>query len=155
MGKGTYFPGLIPMIFGYLDTTGCEPDAKARISEYLRFVAARATGRCRHYCFCKLMVAVERVAFSNLTSISACVRIAGQLMTCAKWMRLFVKNHDDYEHDSVVTHKIAHDLMQVTSSHGGFDLRFATWHSFYRHATLSGREICSYQSFSVTSISGS
>ena len=33
MGKGTYFPGLIPMIFAYLDATGCDPDARSRISE--------------------------------------------------------------------------------------------------------------------------
>ena len=34
-------------------------------------------------------------------------RATGQLMTPAKWIRNFVRNHEDYKFDSVVTDSIA------------------------------------------------
>jgi glutamate--cysteine ligase catalytic subunit len=45
MGKGTYFPGLVPMIFAYLDATGCDTDTRKKIEDYMRFVVKRATGQ--------------------------------------------------------------------------------------------------------------
>ena len=33
------------MIFAYLDATGCDPDTRKRIEEYMRFVVKRATGQ--------------------------------------------------------------------------------------------------------------
>ena len=44
MGKGTYFPGLIPMIFAYLDSRGCDAQTRKTVSRYLKFIRKRATG---------------------------------------------------------------------------------------------------------------
>jgi len=38
-------------------------------------------------------------------------RACGELITPATWMRNFIRNHDDYKGDSVVTDTIAHDLL--------------------------------------------
>jgi len=38
-------------------------------------------------------------------------RATGELPTIASWMRSFVTNHKDYKHDSVVSEKIASDLV--------------------------------------------
>jgi len=38
-------------------------------------------------------------------------RATGQLVTPAKWIRTFIRNHEDYKFDSVVTDSIAYDLM--------------------------------------------
>jgi len=40
-------------------------------------------------------------------------RASGELKTTAAWMREFVTEHPDYKHDSVVSHKISHDLLQA------------------------------------------
>lgn len=41
-----------------------------------------------------------------------CQRASGDLVTTATWMRNFVSAHPDYKFDSVVSEKIAHDLLQ-------------------------------------------
>jgi len=79
MGKGSYYPGLIPMCMSYLDHHEVDKDTKETISKYLRFIRMRASG---------------------------------ELLTNAAWMRQFVLNHPDYQQDSVVTQKIATDLMK-------------------------------------------
>jgi len=38
-------------------------------------------------------------------------RASGELMTCAPWIRHFVMSHPEYEHNSVVTPGVAHDLL--------------------------------------------
>merc|ERR1712087_866751 len=38
-------------------------------------------------------------------------RATGELVTPATWMRNFIRNHDDYKGDSVISDKIAHDLL--------------------------------------------
>lgn len=43
-------------------------------------------------------------------------RATGELMTPATWMRRFVDQHPEYQHDSVITPQIAHDLL--TTCHG-------------------------------------
>lgn len=49
-------------------------------------------------------------------------RANGTLMTTAKWIRSFVANHAEYQHDSVVTTGITYDLVkaveQVTEYEG-------------------------------------
>lgn len=40
-------------------------------------------------------------------------RASGELMTTAAWMRKFVTSHADYKQDSVVSHKINHDLLDA------------------------------------------
>ena len=44
MGKGSYFPGLIPMILAYLDSRKCEKATRNKVENYLRFIRMRATG---------------------------------------------------------------------------------------------------------------
>jgi len=78
MGKGDYFPGLIPLIYAYLDHINCDSATLQRISQYLDLIQKRATG---------------------------------ELVTPAAWMRNFIRNHNDYKGDSVVTDEIAYDLM--------------------------------------------
>jgi glutamate--cysteine ligase catalytic subunit len=43
-GKGDYFPGLIPLVFAYLDYINCDPITLKRVTEYLDFIERRATG---------------------------------------------------------------------------------------------------------------
>jgi glutamate--cysteine ligase catalytic subunit len=38
------FPGLIPLIFAYLDAIQCDQETRDMVDHYLRFIAARATG---------------------------------------------------------------------------------------------------------------
>ncbi|XP_056617348.1 glutamate--cysteine ligase catalytic subunit isoform X1 [Triplophysa dalaica] len=39
-------------------------------------------------------------------------RASGELMTMAKWMRVFVAKHPDYKQDSIITDKINYDLLR-------------------------------------------
>ncbi|KAL7567602.1 hypothetical protein ACA910_000199 [Epithemia clementina (nom. ined.)] len=43
-GKGDYFPGLIPLIFAYLDYIHCDKTTLSRLSTYLEFIEKRASG---------------------------------------------------------------------------------------------------------------
>lgn len=43
-GKGDYFPGLIPLIFAYLDHINCDSITRQRIEMYLDLIKRRATG---------------------------------------------------------------------------------------------------------------
>lgn len=43
-GKGDYFPGLIPLIFAYLDYIECDSATKAKLSTYMEFIEKRACG---------------------------------------------------------------------------------------------------------------
>jgi hypothetical protein len=43
LGKGS-FPGLIPLVFAYLDVIECDAETRTAVDHYLRFVAGRATG---------------------------------------------------------------------------------------------------------------
>lgn len=44
MGKGDYYPGLIPLVYAYLDYINCDPTTMGRLSQYLSLVEKRATG---------------------------------------------------------------------------------------------------------------
>ncbi|KAL7539988.1 hypothetical protein ACHAXR_010656, partial [Thalassiosira sp. AJA248-18] len=77
-GKGDYFPGLIPLVYAYLDHIQCDSVAMERMTKYFDFIEKRATG---------------------------------QLVTPATWIRNFVRSHEDYKFDSVVSDSIAYDLM--------------------------------------------
>jgi len=78
VGKGDYFPGLIPLVHAYLDYIQCDSVTLERVSQYLDFIEKRATG---------------------------------QLVTPATWIRKFIRSHEDYKFDSVVSDSIAYDLM--------------------------------------------
>jgi len=43
-GQGENFPGLLPLVFAYLDTLDIEPGARAKIEKYLDLVKRRANG---------------------------------------------------------------------------------------------------------------
>ncbi|EED90774.1 glutamate-cysteine ligase, partial [Thalassiosira pseudonana CCMP1335] len=77
-GKGDYFPGLIPLVYAYLDHIQCDSVTMERMTKYLDFIEKRATG---------------------------------QLVTPATWVRSFIRNHEDYKFDSVVSDSIAYDLL--------------------------------------------
>ncbi|GAV03361.1 hypothetical protein RvY_13795 [Ramazzottius varieornatus] len=49
-------------------------------------------------------------------------KASGELMTTASWIRDFVKNHPDYQHDSVVSEKINYDLMKTCQAVAGGQL---------------------------------
>ena len=44
-GKGDYFPGLIPLVFAYLDHIKCDDLTMKRLTEYLNFIEKRAVGK--------------------------------------------------------------------------------------------------------------
>ena len=73
-----YFPGLIPLIYAYLDHIQCDSVTLERMTKYLDFIEKRATG---------------------------------ELLTPASWIRKFVRNHEDYKFDSVISDAIAYDLL--------------------------------------------
>jgi len=43
-GKDLYFPGLIPLVYAYLDYINCDPETFNRIDQYLSFISKRAKG---------------------------------------------------------------------------------------------------------------
>lgn len=43
-GKGDHFPGLIPLIFAYLDYIKCDSVTRERLTTYLEFIERRASG---------------------------------------------------------------------------------------------------------------
>mmetsp|Transcript_16985 Transcript_16985/g.22156 ORF Transcript_16985/g.22156 Transcript_16985/m.22156 type:complete len:310 (+) Transcript_16985:655-1584(+) len=43
-GKGDYFPGLIPLIFAYLEYIQCDKSTKAKLTSYLELIEKRASG---------------------------------------------------------------------------------------------------------------
>ena len=44
MGKGDYYPGLIPLVFAYLYHINCDTITMRRLSQYLDFIEKRAKG---------------------------------------------------------------------------------------------------------------
>merc|ERR1711990_848950 len=44
LGKGDYFPGLLPICYTYLQHIQCDATAFTRIHQYLTFIEKRATG---------------------------------------------------------------------------------------------------------------
>jgi glutamate--cysteine ligase catalytic subunit len=44
IGKGTFFPGLVPLIHAYLDSINCDVKTRRRVAEYLDFIVMRASG---------------------------------------------------------------------------------------------------------------
>jgi glutamate--cysteine ligase catalytic subunit len=44
-GKGTHFPGLVPLCRTYLDFVGCDSITRAKVDTYLDFICDRASGK--------------------------------------------------------------------------------------------------------------
>lgn len=38
LGKEDYYPGLLPLVYAYLDFINCDPDTFQRVNEYLKFI---------------------------------------------------------------------------------------------------------------------
>ena len=87
-GKCCYFPGLIPLVYAYLEYVNCDEETFVKLDSYLKFISKKA---------------------------------AGELVTTATWIRSFVTNHEDYKGDSVVSERIAHDLMMKCKAIGEGD----------------------------------
>ncbi|VDN11299.1 unnamed protein product [Dibothriocephalus latus] len=98
-------------------------------------------------------------------------RASGELPTAASWMRQYIMNHPDYKHDSVVSAKVASDLMNeclaVTSGQsdvtenpllrGTFSSRTAAHPpaaTLSAHASLHERRVQSAISLSALAASG-
>ena len=43
-GKGDYFPGLIPLVYAYLDYINCDAITLGRLQQYLNYIEKRAIG---------------------------------------------------------------------------------------------------------------
>ncbi len=37
-GKGAYFPGLLPLVYSYLDYIQCDAETFRRVDQYLQFI---------------------------------------------------------------------------------------------------------------------
>ncbi len=44
-GKDEYYPGLIPLVYAYLDFVNCDAETFTRVDAYLRYIADRARGK--------------------------------------------------------------------------------------------------------------
>uniref|UniRef100_A0AAV1UUF1 Glutamate--cysteine ligase n=1 Tax=Peronospora matthiolae TaxID=2874970 RepID=A0AAV1UUF1_9STRA len=44
LGKGSYFPGLIPLVYAYLDHIECDEATRTLVEKYMCLIAKRATG---------------------------------------------------------------------------------------------------------------
>jgi glutamate--cysteine ligase catalytic subunit len=44
LGKGSYYPGLIPLVYAYLDHIGCDSGTFEKVDAYLNLIKCRATG---------------------------------------------------------------------------------------------------------------
>jgi len=80
LGKGDYYPGLVPVVYAYLELIKCDRLTMERVEQYLDLIQRRAKG---------------------------------ELLTPATWTREYVTEHPEYKQDSVVTEKIARDLMMA------------------------------------------
>jgi len=43
-GKGDYFPGLLPLVYAYLDYIQCDAETFRRVDQYLQFIEKRSNG---------------------------------------------------------------------------------------------------------------
>ena len=69
-----------------------------------------------------------------------CARASGELLTPAQWMRHFVRTHPDYKADSVVSERIAADLMQACHCIGKGELHVPELHGAFDVGTVSAKD---------------
>jgi glutamate--cysteine ligase catalytic subunit len=46
-GKGTQFPGLLPLVFAYLDSIGCDTATRECVCRYAALIENRASGKVK------------------------------------------------------------------------------------------------------------
>jgi len=44
LGKGTYYPGLIPLVYAYLEHINCSPEILKKVTSYLVYIQKKVTG---------------------------------------------------------------------------------------------------------------
>jgi len=69
-----------------------------------------------------------------------CARAAGELLTPAQWMRRFVCTHPDYKQDSVVSDRIATDLMLACHRIGQGSLHVPELHGKFKIGTVTAKD---------------
>lgn len=47
LGKGDYYPGLIPLVYAYLGHIGCDADTMDTVDQYMTLITKRATGKLK------------------------------------------------------------------------------------------------------------
>jgi len=82
MGKGDYFPGLIPLIRAYLDYIRCDAFTLARVKQYLNLIEKRAKGELLTPATWMRKFVAKHPAYKNDSVISE--EIAYDLMVACK-----------------------------------------------------------------------
>merc|ERR1712127_407584 len=81
-GKGDYFPGLIPLVFAYLDYINCDDLTRQRLTDYLNFIEKRAVGKLVTPATWMRNFVRSHMAYKNDSVVSA--EIAYDLMIACK-----------------------------------------------------------------------
>ena len=113
MTQGTAYPGLLNLVYMYLDTLDMEIDERQRIESYLDLIRRRTDGACSPPAPCRTPRADSRLPFSSHARATISrpprgvqarsgPRRAGSGSSCA---------HPQYRGDSVVSQEINYDLM--------------------------------------------
>lgn len=92
--QGESFPGLLSLVYAYLDTLDVDDKALVKIENYLDLIRRRANG-----------------TFPFILLLLSCLFDSGSLQTPATWIRNFVRSHPDYKYDSVVSQETNYDLL--------------------------------------------
>jgi len=69
-----------------------------------------------------------------------CARASGELLTPAQWMRRFVRKHPDYKGDSVVSERVAADLMHACHRIGKGELHVPELHGAFSVGAVSAQD---------------
>ena len=110
--QGTAYPGLLNLVYMYLDTLDMEIDERQRIESYLDLIRRRTDGACSLPAPCRTPRADARLLFPcPCHHLPPTAWRAGSLRTAASWIREFVRAHPKYRGDSVVSQEINYDLM--------------------------------------------
>lgn len=153
--QGDEFPGLVPLVFCYLDLIKCDAETRVLVECYVSFILKRAKGACSSSCahsrgLASLLHAMLRVHGASLPSclrargrphprrhLPAC---AGELLTEAAWMRQFVTSHPSYNRDSVVPPDVMYDLLRACHDIGEGRLHVPEMQGPFRVTPLAGRD---------------
>ncbi|KAF0702799.1 Aste57867_7749 [Aphanomyces stellatus] len=91
LGKGSYYPGLIPLVNAYLDYIECDDVTRALLDKYLALIAKRATGELptaatwmRRFVKCHPEYAHDSVVSSEIAYdlMETCAKIGDGSMQC-------------------------------------------------------------------------
>lgn len=81
-GKGDYFPGLLPLVYAYLDFINCDPRTYRRINDYLQYIEKSASFHylaSLYFVFSLFNICKRPHCFSNFTVMVCCdIRTIGE-----------------------------------------------------------------------------